>query len=46
MSSNSTLVVNQALILVGVETITSLDDNKTNEIRAKIIYDTTRTQPY
>lgn len=43
MSSNSTLVVNQALILLGVETIASIDDNKTNAIRAKIIYDTTRT---
>ena len=43
MSSNSTLIVNQAFILLGVETITSLDDNKTNAIRAKIIYDTTRT---
>jgi hypothetical protein len=41
--SNATNIVNQAFILLGVETITSLDDNKTNAIRAKTIYDTTRT---
>lgn len=41
--SNATNIINQSLILLGVETIASLDDNKTNAIRAKIIYDTTRT---
>lgn len=41
--SNATNIVNQALILLGVETIASIDDTKTNAIRAKIIYDTTRT---